>query len=82
MATTTTRTDLIHGLRNKSLRIAELETELQNVRTFLQALATDTHNEKFCPAGFLQTVEQVIDHADKVWIGNDDNTDNVTPIRG
>ena len=69
-------------MRTKNLRISELKVELKTTRTFLQAFAADTDNLKFCPTGFLSTVEQVIKHAEKVIEGSDDQQDNnVTSIR-
>jgi len=72
----------IATLRTKSLRIAELKTELKIVRHYLSAVAFDTDTLRTSPTGFASTPEQIITHADKVYDGTDDAPDNVTPLRG
>ncbi len=72
---------MIHTLRTKSLRIAELEHELQTVRTYLGIVAHDADTMKVTPVFCGQSPLEIIAHADKVLEGaGDDN--NVTPIRG
>ncbi len=73
----------IATLRTKSLRIAELKTELKIVRHYLSAVAYDAATIRTAPHGFNSTPAEIITHADKVLEGSDDQQDNnVSPIRG